>query len=291
MKETFIDRKFSPDSLVLLVNSTHIIDEYRTNGYTLTLRQLYYQHVARGFIENTERSYKRLGSVINDGRLAGLIDWSAIEDRTRFLRSNSHWTSPGSIIRAARNSYRINMWQNQFYQVEVFVEKDALLNAIERVCQELDVPYMACRGYTSQSEEYVAAKRMAAHRENGRQPYVLYLGDHDPSGIDMTRDHKERLEMLSGGEVTINRVALNMNQIEEHDPPPNPTKLTDSRAQGYIDKYGQECWELDALSPNLIGELIRKEILRLRDEDAYKKMVAKLKAEQAQLDLLLEDLA
>ncbi len=76
--EQFIDRQFSARSEGAILDANEIIDEYRDQGFTLTLRQLYYQFVARGLIPNTQRDYKRLGSILNDARLAGLVDWDAI---------------------------------------------------------------------------------------------------------------------------------------------------------------------------------------------------------------------
>lgn len=118
------------------VNS--IVIEYDEQGYELTLRQVYYQLVARGFIPNNERSYKNLGNLINDGRLAGLIDWHSIVDRTRFIRRNSHWSTPQSVINSAKYSYMLNRWNDQPNYVEVWVEKDALIGIVSQVCKKLD---------------------------------------------------------------------------------------------------------------------------------------------------------
>ena len=110
---------------------------------------------------------------------------------------------------------------------------------------------------------------MQAARDRGQTPYVIHLGDHDPSGIDMTRDNIRRLEMLSDGEVTVERIALNRDQIDRYRPPPNPTKLTDSRADDYINEHGYECWELDALDPSVVVDLVQKAIEPLVDEDVW----------------------
>ena len=235
-------------------------------GYALTLRQVYYQLVARAIIANNERSYKNLGSLISDGRLAGLIDWTAIEDRTRNLRQNSHWDSPGDIVSACADQFQFDKWADQDYYVEVWVEKDALVGVVGQVCDTLDVPYFSCRGYVSQSEMWVAAQRfLQATRPTPQRPgwsregVVLHLGDHDPSGRDMSRDIQDRLALF-GVEPEFKRIALNMDQIEQYDPPPNPTKLTDSRCNAYIEEFGNECWELDALRPDVIGALIQDEV-------------------------------
>lgn len=223
--------------------------------------------VARGYIPNNERSYKNLGSLINDGRLAGLIDWYAIVDRTRNLRGNSHWDDPQSVIESAKYSYMLDRWEGQPNYVEVWVEKDALIGIVSQACKTLDVPHFSCRGYTSQSEMWVAAQRFI-RQGNRDSRTIIHLGDHDPSGIDMTRDIQERLDMF-GADVHVKRVALTMEQINTYNPPPNPTKLTDARASGYIREYGHECWELDALEPKVITELINNEVTALADTSLF----------------------
>ncbi len=273
--ETFIEKNFSAGSREIIASAIAIIDEYNAQGFTLTLRQLYYQFVARGLIANKQTEYKRIGSIVNDARLAGLIDWEAIEDRTRFLRSNSHWDSPASIIRSAAAGFAVDKWADQPHRVEVWIEKDALVGVIEPACIDLDVPYFACRGYSSQSEQWRAGRRFQDYGFDNQEVVVLHFGDHDPSGIDMTRDNRDRLNMFSGGNVTVVRLALNMDQVDEYNPPPNPAKLTDSRAMNYIDNYGDQSWELDALEPATIDKLIHDNVAKFRDDDLWRTAVAK----------------
>ena len=258
-------KKFSADRLDLINKANVIIEEYRQQGFELTLRQLYYQFVSRDFIPNNMRSYKNLGDVINDARLAGLIDWEAIVDRTRDLKSLAHWTNPAEIVEACARQFRIDKWADQPYRVECWIEKDALVGVIEGVCNELDVPYFSCRGYTSQSEMWAAAMRLKDYYRKSQMPIVLHFGDHDPSGKDMTRDITDRLCEFSGINVEVRRMALNMDQITQYDPPPNPAKMTDSRAEDYVAEFGHESWELDALEPAVIGQLIRDEVDVIRN--------------------------
>lgn len=283
-KRRYKDIRFHSKSLETIDRVNSIVEEYEAQGFELTLRQVYYQLVARGYIPNNERSYKNLGSLINDGRLAGLIDWYAIVDRTRNLRGNSHWENPESVIDSARYSYMLDRWKNQPNYVEVWVEKDALIGIVSQICRELDVPHFSCRGYTSQSEMWSAAQRFIrqSHKESRT---IIHLGDHDPSGIDMTRDIQERLDMF-GADVFVKRVALTMEQIETFNPPPNPTKLTDARASGYIEEYGHECWELDALEPKVITSLIREEVTALQDPDLLYEIEYREKEDKSNIKLI-----
>lgn len=275
-KIKYIEKSFKGPALEIIATANRIIADYRAQGYDLTLRQLYYQFVSRDLIENTEKSYKRLGDIISDARLAGLIDWTAIVDRTRNLRKNSAWSEPGHMIASAAYSYHLDHWTNQGYRPEVWVEKDALVGVVSRICNELDVPYFACRGYTSQSEMWNAAQRLKGYIDKAQTPIIFHLGDHDPSGKDMTRDIEDRLALFMGG-VELHRLALNWDQIEQYSPPPNPAKLTDSRAADYVEEFGTESWELDALEPSVIADLIEQAVLEIRDEDAWDEMEAKEK--------------
>ena len=271
-KICYVEKNFRKPTLDQIATANAIIDEYAAQGFDLTLRQLYYQMVARGYIENSERSYKNFGNVIDDGRLAGLIDWDRIVDRTRNLRGNNHFADPAGIMTAAAASFRIDKWGRQSYRVEVWVEKDALIGVVEVACRRLDVPFFACRGYTSQSEMWGAAQRLKNWRRQGQTPVILYLGDHDPSGIDMTRDVADRMTLFAGG-LKVDRLALNWNQVEQYNPPPNPAKLTDSRAEGYIAKFGLSSWELDALDPTTLAGLIETAVETFRDESLWSEAV------------------
>ena len=308
----YTPHKFDTATLVTIDKAVEILEDYARQGYDLTLRQLYYQFVARGIIANKDTEYKRLGSIVNDARLAGLIDWDHITDRTRNMRQNGHWNSPSDIIASCGDQFQIDKWATQDNYVECWVEKDALVGVLEVACKPLDVPYFSCRGYTSQSEMWAASQRLLSKVRVGKTVHIIHLGDHDPSGIDMSRDITDRITMFMQFHVTrdflrdnprrpketdealeerlfqclqtyppyvrpmaLHRIALNMDQVERYDPPPNPAKLTDARARGYIERFGGESWELDALEPSVITALINNEVLELRDEDLWEDAISR----------------
>lgn len=278
---------FRKDSLALIESANEIIAEYQAQGFVLTLRQLYYQFVSRGIIPNAQKEYKKLGSVVNDGRLAGLIDWDGLEDRTRNLQSVGHWSSPAQIIATASRSYAIDKWATQSVRPEVWIEKDALAGVIEGICTELDVPYFSCRGYTSQSEMWGAAMRFVGYANKKQTTHVIHLGDHDPSGQDMSRDIEDRIRMFmrthGHRNFDFTRIALNMDQVTQYNPPPNPAKSSDTRFADYRNAYGDESWELDALEPTVLRDLIRDKVVELRDEEQWDKQVDREEAEKATL--------
>jgi hypothetical protein len=259
VKQQFIDWAPRGASAEMVTKAEEICIEWGRQGYDLTLRQLYYQFVSRDLIPNTFESYKRLGGIVDKARLAGLLDWSYIVDRTRNVYSTDGAdTTPEDAIQSVAGGYQLPRWDNgQPCHVEVWVEKDALSGIVARAAREVHVPYFACRGYVSQSEMYASGRRFGRWVQRGKTVHIFHLGDHDPSGIDMTRDIRERLTMFAGGrEVNVHRIALNMDQVRLYDPPPNYAKVTDSRFEGYQALYGDDSWELDALDPTVLHDLI-----------------------------------
>lgn len=256
MKQLFKQINFRNDSLKTIDLVNGILDEYEKLGFDLSLRQLYYQMVSRGYTENSQRSYKNLGNLINDARLSGLVDWGMIVDRNRETISVPHWHNPGDIIAGAVEQFRIDKWQWQPYHVEVMVEKDALSGVLAPVCKMLDIRFTANKGYPSSSILYEMSNRLLTAIDYDKQIYILHLGDHDPSGIDMTRDLIDRLDLFVGSDIELRRLALNMDQVQYYKPPENPAKTTDTRYQAYIAEYGYSSWELDALEPRVLANLV-----------------------------------
>jgi len=275
VKEFFLHTKFRGASLDLINTLNDILDEYAQQGYDLSLRQLYYQGVARGYIENSQKSYSRIGDLVSDGRLAGLIDWDMIVDRGRVSVANTHWNSPADIVDAAAGQYKIDKWEDQPNHIEVMVEKQALEGVLIPVCRKLDVTFRANKGYTSQSMMYRLGKDLARIQESGKDIHVLYFGDHDPSGLDMDRDVQERIALFSGMPVAFERLALKYAQVQVLKPPENPAKITDSRAKQYIKLYGASSWELDAVEPKELARLVEAAVVALRDDALWQVALAK----------------
>jgi hypothetical protein len=278
---------FQPSSQTTIDQADAIMREYKAQGYDLTLRQLYYQFVARGLLPNKQTAYKRLGDIVSNGRLAGLLDWDLLVDRTREEKHNSHWNDPSEIIATAATSFQLDKWEGQENYVEVWVEKEALAGVVKTATEPLDVTRFSCRGYVSQSAMWQASNRFREHEAKGRKGIILHLGDHDPSGIDMTRDIAERLRMFKA-RVKVKRIALNMNQIEVLKPVPNPTKMTDARAASYVAAFGYESWELDALEPVYLDELITSKVQNLCDLELFEKR-RELQEEQRKTLTVIKD--
>ena len=270
---------------------SEVIDDYEQQGYALTLRQLYYQLVARGHIVNEQRSYKNLGDLVNNARLGGLIDWERIVDRGRVSLMPSAWDSPAHVLHSAVVGYRLDRWAGQANYVEVWCEKDALASVLEPVCETYHVRFLADRGYASTTAVYDGAKRFEAAAADGKDCYLIYLGDHDPSGVDMTRDVGARIDTMTASlGVEVQRIALNFDQVRQYNPPPNPVKTTDSRAEPYVAMYGEDSWELDALEPQVLDRLLTDAIKALLDRSQYDAVIDAEESDKADLLRVAADL-
>ncbi len=295
MKEQYIEINFRKASLDLIKEMNVMLSSYRRQGYVVTVRQLYYQLVSKDIIENTERSYKKITNLVNDARMAGVMDWAMIEDRTRSFERRSRWDEPSEMVRACASQYHMDMWENQDARVFCVVEKEALAGVLARPCMKWDVPLLAARGYPSVTvvREFVQYDILPAIRA-GQNVIILHLGDHDPSGIDMTRDLQERIKLFCRDDawrVQVNRLSLNMDQVEEHSPPPNPAKQTDSRFADYAELYGDESWELDAMEPEFLDTLVTENIERNLDPELWAEREEEIEDGKAKIEQAAETMS
>ena len=326
-KEYIRDTNFKPASRTLIRVLDDIVEDYQGQGLRLTLRQLYYQCVTKNLFENSERSYQNLSKLVTNARLAGLLDWDAIEDRVRQPRTPYEADDPADFVDDFRYTYRLNRQAGQENYVELWVEKDALAGVLAPIAREYHITLMVNRGYSSASAMYEAAKRFARmcgvdrttvndedeerddegddDAEEGptsrrrltdedddddsglhgptRHAHLLYLGDLDPSGEDMVRDVRERLHEFGVPTLEVKKIALTKPQVDLHDPPPNPAKMSDSRAKKYVAKYGSSSWEVDALPPAELGRVIRRELDQLLDKGKMRKVEAREKLDYEKL--------
>lgn len=291
MKQAYKTVNFRAATLKLIEVINDLVEDYQQQGFMLTTRQVYYQLVARDIIPNTLQEYKRVAGIINDAKEAGLIDWDAIEDRTREFSRQQRWDNGAQILRAAVSSYHQDMWVGQEYRVFAIVEKEALVGVLEPTCRKYDVPLLAARGYPSGTvlREFVQSDVIGCLDE-GKVPIFLHLGDHDPSGIDMTRDLMERIRMFSGQpDLEINRIALTMDQVRAERPPRNPAKSEDSRFAEYKRLFGTSSWELDALSPRYLANLLSGHIESFIQWDEWQAVEAEVKDTKERITELSKD--
>lgn len=273
---------FRQKTLDLFAQVNAILGQY--DG-PLTLRQVYYRLVAGLVLPNTRNAYSNLSSHLVNARLAGIVDDSRIVDRARQTLRVSCWEDLAAFLQAVRRSYRREKWTRQSFHVEVWCEKDAVAGVLEPVTDEYEVLLFPCRGYDSYSALKEAGERL---RRVDRPTVVLYLGDFDPSGLDMRRDLRDRLTRDFGVTFDLQVIGLTEEQITQYALPPNPVKLTDSRARGYIQRHGRDVWELDALPPDVLQALVRTHVESFLDKSAFEREQVQERAEQQRLEVLIQ---
>ena len=210
-----------------VINS--IIDEYAGEGYTLTLRQLYYQLVSRDIIPNRQSEYAKLSTLLVKGRMAGVVDWDAIEDRIR-VPDLPYWVNGmKEAIEDTISQYRLDRQDGQDVYIELWVEKDALSGVLKRITHYYHINLMVNRGYSSCTAMHDAYERFVDKVVEGKKVVVLYLGDHDPSGLDMVRDITDRTKefLINSDKIQnkynrlgyeeVEKVANNLRDEYEHD--------------------------------------------------------------------------
>lgn len=287
MKEQFTDwTPHARKTKARLHNAQMVIEIYSAQNIRLSLRQLYYQLVARGLIVNDKRSYKRLSDLVTNARYGGLVDWEMIVDHGRVAMMPPEWRNPAHAVDSIIDLYRLPRWADQDCHIEVWCEKDALTTVLEPITNRYHVALLSHTGFSSSTALYGAAKRFQEIEEGGRQPVVLYLGDHDPSGLDMFRDIVTRLDTLSRScPIETHRLAITKEQVNQYRLPADFVKVSDSRAPKYVAEHGNESWELDALEPQMLNDLLSSTIEQYIEADKWN---AVLRQEEADKEALAE---
>jgi hypothetical protein len=265
MKEHFREKRFQKKSKELLFQVADILDEYKQRKISVTLRQVYYRLVAKGFIQNKDKEYRKLSGLLTDARYCGMIDWDAIEDRVRVPHKHSEFEDVLHLVKVAQNSYRLDRWEDQEYYIELFTEKDAISSVLKPIADKWHVYLNVNRGYTS-------ATAM-----------------HDPSGLDMIRDISQRLIEFKAV-VDVKPIALTLEQVQKYNPPPNPAKISDSRSKWYITNFGKTSWEVDALPPDVMIDLVNDSIKQYVDMDKLNKIKKQEKLDMKQLEEFAQSL-
>lgn len=254
MIQKFKQVNFYKKNAELLTHIITITNQYKDRGIKMTLRQLYYRLVAQNIIPNSQKSYIALSSILTDARMGGFVDWDIIEDRHRRITHQSFFDSPHEFVEAALQHYTTDPWTAEHNYIELWCEKDAISSVLSVICDEYRIPLQINRGFNSTTNNYQAYKRLL-EKEKTKIVTVLYLGDHDPSGLSMVECLKNSFADF-GMTINIQRIGLTHDQIQTHTLPPQPVKLSDTRTKGYVEKYGQHCWEVDALPPEVLQKLI-----------------------------------
>jgi len=233
-----------------------------------SVRQLFYQLVARRVIDKTEQTYKRVCDAAVQLRLAGELPYGKIADGHRTRRAVYQHGGLQEALENAFDLYRRNYWLDQARHIEVWCEKDALSGVILPVCETYGVTSVATRGFPSLTLIYESAMTLVGI---GKPAVIFYFGDHDASGRAISNKLEADLR-AHGARVTVQRVALNPAQITQYALPTRPGKWTDSRHAKFAARYGDACVELDALPPDVLTDLVEERILAAIDIAAWQRV-------------------
>jgi len=338
------------DKIDIVKQIVYIINKYQEEGYKLTLRQLYYQLVARDWIPNHDKVYKKISKILDDCRYSGTVDWNAIEDRGRIPKTPYIEVDVPGAIERTEMYYNLDKRLGQQNYIELWSEKDAISNILIKATRKYTTTIGINKGFASSTAMYDAYERFTDIILGGQNVVVLYFGDHDPSGLDMVRDIRDRLEFMfirgnKGGEIMeyfldkwgdnalagelqriyeehtgfkyakhifedkssklqkrygfieiiiksvfeVRQIGLTMEQIEEHNLPHNPAKMSDSRSAKYVAVHGEKSWEVDALEPSSIVSIIETEFSGLVDMSLINNINERERKDKRDLIKLIEN--
>jgi hypothetical protein len=242
----------------IIKQAREIVGGYDT---PVTLRQLYYQLVARLLIPNSQQAYKRLSSLTAELRRQG--DFPELMDANREIHRHAFWSSPSELLEAASSQYRRDRTSGQDVSLYLGVEKRGIVAQLDAwFSDNLGIPVVPLGGYSSESYEHDIQRDAEV---SDRPTVVIYAGDFDPSGEDILRNFTKQMERR-GLDLKIERIALTAKQVDQYQLPEMPGKESDSRANGFRAKHGKLVQvELDALDPNILRNLYQEGIDRYWD--------------------------
>jgi hypothetical protein len=251
----------------------------------ITGRGVGYKLFAAGLIPSMAKSeMQRVYRLLREAREDGTIPWEWIVDETRELERVSTWNDPAQYARAVARSYRRDFWNQQPARVEVWSEKGTVRGVLAPVLDEYAVGFRVMHGFGSATEVHGVAED-----DDGRPLIVLYVGDYDPSGMNMSEhDLPNRLKKYDGHHVELRRIALTPSQTRGLPFFLASDKEKDTRYAWFVRNFGARCWELDALDPNALREIVEEEIRAEIEPVAWERCEVINGAEQESLRHVLD---
>lgn len=269
-------------SLMLIEQVQKIIDSY---NFSLTIRQIYYQLVAKQVFSNIQANYRKLSRVCVAGRNEGILPEEGFADRLRAVDKPGAWLDLNEFMQTVKRSYNKDKWQNQPKYLEIWTEKDALRSVLTEITYQYDVSLMVARGQLSRTALYEASERYKSKAD--KECYLYYCGDFDPSGLSIYNSIKERLEKF-GVFINYKRIALDQEQIEKYKLPSDPGKRSDPNYEKFVNLYGDMVVELDSLPPNILRDIIKNCITKNIDSGLLAQVQKKETEEKDKLNKFIK---
>ena len=219
---------------------------------------------------------QRVYRLLKEAREQGIIPWDWIVDETRAIERAQTWANPTAFVRSVRRSYRRDFWAQQPDRVEVWSEKGTVRGVLAPVLDEYGVGFRVMHGFSGATTVHDVAQD-----SDGRLLHVLYCGDYDPSGMWMSaHDLPDRIAKYGGDHVILKRIALRPKQLSGLPSFPASDKTKDPRYKWFLREHGKQCWELDAMDPNDLREIVEREIEKRIEPEAWQRCEVVNKAEQ-----------
>ena len=247
-----------------------LILEWARQHHPVTVRQIFYRLSTLEAVDKSERGYKAVGRLCTQMRLDGEIPFSYFADNTRWMRRPRTYNTIEEALELTAQTYRKSLWQNQTAAAEIWLEKEALAGVIYPVTSLWDVPLMVVKGYPSVTFLHTAASQMKNdYFHHNRITKIFYLGDRDPSGLDIFRNITERIpEFAQNTPIIFSHVAVTTAQVRRWQLPSRPTKKSDSRAKD----FEGESVELDAILPSDLRQLVTDCIEKVIDSSQLEQL-------------------
>jgi hypothetical protein len=226
----------------------------------------------------------RVYRLLKEARERDLIPWDWIVDETRSLERVSTWDDPEQYVECVHRSYRRDFWNLQPARVEVWSEKGTVRGVLDPVLDRYGVGFRVMHGFSGATTVHGVAQD-----NDGRPLIALYVGDYDPSGLCMSEhDLPNRLVKYNGEHVELRRIALCPEHLVNLPSFPASDKRRDPRYRWFVDNFGQQCWELDALDPNTLREIVQQAIEAEIEPEAWQRCATVERAERESLRTVLD---
>jgi len=300
------------------------LEFFRGQGVKPTLRTLFYNLYSKALIPNTKTAYQSLSKQLVKARKEGRYAWDFLEDKTRVvlgsiedMRFNDDVAEDfekrlvekleeldlesilSDVFDYLKPWLNVGYWADQKVVVELWIEKEALASTMQTWTYSKYLPIRVNRGYSSWTFIYNNVQALKFSLDKHEKVVVLYLGDLDPSGVDIQRFLTESIEYLGvdPSKVELVRLGVTHDQVEKYKLPPTPedaetlAKLErDPRKKTYAEQYVVELDALIAYVPSEFRRELLETIERFRDRDVYDKLQAKKKELEEKCNELLEEI-
>lgn len=252
-----------------MVERSEMLVQLAHDNGPCSVRHLYYAATVAKVpgIGKNDAGYCKVQRLVLELRRSGDIPYHLVTDSTRWMRKNDSYGSVEDALAQTARLYRRNLWSGSGWRVEVWAESDSISSTIWPITNRWDVPLMVTRGQSSETFAHAAAE---AWKHQTDVPAVLYVGDHDPAGLDIEESLRSKLIAFFGEEVAWKRVGVTWPQVLELDLPGTAPKVKNRRRPYPFDL----AVEAEALPPRLLLDLLDDEIASYVDDHELEVLLA-----------------